>query len=181
MGSTALTRARSWTVGILSASAVATGIVGVHLAEDHAAAVASTGTSPSSSTGSQTPQQQSNSATNCADQPFQQGNQPGFGGSGTQLNREDGEHDHEGGDDEGQSHEAELSAFVTQSPQLAQLGQPAQLGQSALLALAADPCQTVPNNQGSQPNQANPNQNGFGSPGQLGSGSGAPQVMSRGS
>ena len=180
MGSTALTRARSWTVGILSASAVATGIVGVHLAEDHAAAVASTGSSPSSSTGSQTPQQQSNSATNCADQPFQQGNQPGFGGPGTQLNREDGEHDHEGGG-EGQSYEAELSAFVTQSPQLAQVGQSAQLGQSAQFGLAADPCQSVPNNQGSQPNQPNLNQNGFGSPGQLGSGSGAPQVMSRGS
>ena len=164
MRSTALTRARSWTVGILSASAVATGVVGVHLAQDHVSTAASKGTSTGNSSTSTTPQQQSNSGVNCAVQLPQRANSSRIGGS--QPSREDGEHDDAGNDDGARSHEAELSALVPQSPHLAQSGQ------------AAQPCQPAQNNQGSQSGQS---QNGFGSSGQLGSGSGAPQVMSRGS
>ncbi|HET8595290.1 MAG TPA: hypothetical protein VFM07_08585 [Intrasporangium sp.] len=132
MGSTALTRARSWTVGILSASAVATAIVGVHLAEDHAAAVAAGTNSSGSST--------SSTASRPSDQ------------SGTETQRGSGD-DQQSGDggslfgDDGDGNG----------------------GQGA---------QVSPNNQNNQSSQS---QNGFSSPGQLGSGSGSPQVMSRGS
>lgn len=42
MSSTPLRRARTWTLGVLSVSTVATGLVAVHLGEDHAAALAAT-------------------------------------------------------------------------------------------------------------------------------------------
>ena len=47
MRSTSLRRARSWTVGVMAATAVATAITGYHLAADHSAALAAGTSNPS--------------------------------------------------------------------------------------------------------------------------------------
>ena len=116
MRSTSLRRARSWTVAALAASAVATAILGFHLAADHAAALAE-GTSNLSGTSNVTPAQHSDD-------------------DGFTLFDDHDDHDDDG--DEG----------------------------SGVFG---------PGNQGTQ------SQNGFTSPGQLGAGSGQPQVTSHGS
>ena len=56
MGSTSLRRARSWTVAVIAASAVATAVTGFHLAADHAAALAA-GTGDPSGTSTVEPAQ----------------------------------------------------------------------------------------------------------------------------
>jgi len=122
MRSTSLRHARSWTVAVLAASAVATAITGFHLAADHAAAIAA-GTGSSSGTSNVKP----------AQHPDDDGV--------TLFDDQDGGEDGSGG-------------------------------------LFGSGNQTTP---GFQDNQGTQSQNGFGSPGQLGTGSGPPHVTSHGS
>lgn len=84
MGLSALGRARSLTVGVLSASTAATGFLGVHLAQDHAASVAAgtstTSTAPSTTQGQQQAGQSSTKADRHSDEHSDDNSEHLFGG-----------------------------------------------------------------------------------------------------